>query len=113
MRLSRLPAGSPPRPARDVERCDHAGSGSSMGGGGGRSFARNDVAGAADVLGDGVDEGGGGVEALFVAQALDELDRDGMTDQVALEVEEEGLDVERFDAERGVGANADGRDVRA
>src|SRR6266508_5935400 len=71
-------------------------------------WRRHELASAPDVLGHGSGEGCGRVESLLVAEPGPELDGERLAVELAREVEQIGLDVDRFPAERRIGPHADG-----
>src|SRR5262245_15441416 len=71
----------------------------------------NQVSGSAHVPGDRLRERLGVLERLLVPQVRPELDRDRLADDVAGEIQQVGLDVQRLHAERRVGSDADRRHV--
>src|SRR3990172_1172763 len=78
----------------------------------GMSVGGDEVAGSADILSHRVDQGLRGVEPGLVAQVRPELDGHRTAHDLAVEVQEVGLDVQGFGAEGGVRPNADRGDVR-
>ena len=75
---------------------------------------RNDLLRATDVVADRIDQRSDGVVADLIPQSSPELDAERLTGQLASSVaQEEGLHVERFDAERGVRPHVERRPVSA
>src|SRR5581483_2177380 len=70
-------------------------------------IGRHELAGSPDVVGHGPGELLDGLEALLVAEPGPELDRHLLPDQVAIEVQQVSLDVERLGPERRIGAHVD------